>query len=377
MLDGGYAHAVINKAFWNVLRLSVCSPVERNILKGERQMKALVYFGPEDIRYTEVNDLKPENNEVLIRVKATGICGSDVHGYLGITGRRIPPMIMGHEFSGDIVEIGKNVKEFSVGEKVTVQPVNFCGECEFCKNGLTNMCINKRFFGVLDVNGSMAEYVCVPDKLVCRLPASLSYIQGAMVEPLAVAYSGVKQAPPIEGKNVLIIGAGTIGLLVLQVVKMKNPAKIFITDLSDHRLEVAKKLGADVIINPSKENVEETVKAQTKGNGADVALEAVGVSQTVQQAMSSLKVGGTCVWIGNSQKMININMQEIVTRELKIFGTYIYTHEEFKEAIHIISSGEVDVEQIISKRVLLAEGPEMFQKLAKDADKLIKVIIEN
>jgi 2-desacetyl-2-hydroxyethyl bacteriochlorophyllide A dehydrogenase len=339
-------------------------------------MKALVYFGPKDIRITKIDDLKPEEDEVLIKVKATGICGSDVHGYLGLTGRRVPPMVMGHEFAGCISEIGRNVKGIKVGDRVTAQPVNFCGECEFCQKGLTNVCANKKFLGVMDVNGSMAEYVCVPAKLIYKLPDSMSYMQGAMIEPLAVAYRAVKQVQSLENKDVLIVGAGTIGLLVLQILKTKKARKIFISDLSDFRLDVAKKLGADVIINPSKSNAYDLISIETNGLGVDVAIEAVGISPTVLQAMSALKIGGICIWIGNSAKIINVNMQEVVTRELNISGTYIYTHKEFGEVLDLLAEGNIDVEAVISKVISLEEAPEMFNKLAKDAGQLIKVVID-
>lgn len=339
------------------------------------KMKALVYYGPEDLRFTEIEDLKPAENEVLIRIKACGICGSDVHGYMGITGRRIAPMVMGHEFAGVVHAAGENAKKYNIGDRVTVQPVNFCGKCVFCQQGLTNMCTNKKFLGVLDVNGAMAEYVCIPEHLIYRLPNSMSYIQGAMLEPLAVAYRAVKNCPSLEGKNVLIVGAGTIGLLALQLVRLQNPHKVFVTDLSDFRLETAKRIGADITINPSKKKIEEIILNATEQNGIDVAIEAVGVSATVQQAMSVLKTGGTCKWIGNSAKMINLNMQDVVTRELNISGTYIYTHEEFGEVVELLASGKIDVEAIISKKVTLEEGIGIFKQLSKDASELIKVVI--
>ncbi|MBU4450574.1 MAG: alcohol dehydrogenase catalytic domain-containing protein, partial [Actinobacteria bacterium] len=167
-------------------------------------MEALVYESPKNIKIKQVNDPIMHKGELLIKVKATGICGSDVHGYLGITGRRIPPMIMGHEFSGDISKTGEGVTEFSVGDRVTVQPLVFCGDCDYCKQGLTNLCISKKFYGAMDTNGSMAEYICVPQKLIYRLPDSVSYLEGAMIEPLAVAYRAVNQVPNIEEKNVFI-----------------------------------------------------------------------------------------------------------------------------------------------------------------------------
>jgi 2-desacetyl-2-hydroxyethyl bacteriochlorophyllide A dehydrogenase len=342
-------------------------------------MKALVYSGPEDLRIIDAEDVTPAADEVKIKIKATGICGSDVHGYLGITGRRIPPMIMGHEFSGVVTEIGMAVKTVKVGDRITVQPVIFCGTCEMCRNGLTNICSNKTFYGVMNVNGSLAEYLCVPEKLVYSLPDSLNYIDGAMVEPLAVAYRAVKQAAPeMAGKTVLIVGAGTIGLLVLQVAKLMNPGKIIVSDVNDFRLEVAAKLGADYTVNPLKQDLKDFVESVATGpGGIDISIEAVGITATVQQALSVLKTHGTCIWIGNSQKMIEINMQEVVTRELKITGTYIYTHAEFGEAIELLTQGKINLNLLISEIVSLENAADAFNRLAHQPEKLIKIIVEN
>lgn len=338
-------------------------------------MKALVYHGPKDLRWEEIENVCPKSDEVLIKVKAVGICGSDVHGYLGITGRRIAPMVMGHEFAGIVEEVGEGVTTVKVGERVAPYPVVFCGECEFCKQGRTHICLNKTSLGVLDCNGAMAEYVCVPAKLIFKLDDTVSYNVGSMMEPLAVAYSGVNSAGDLSGKNVLIVGAGTIGLLVLAVVKMRNPAKIFISDLNDSRLSVAKEMGSNFVINPSKDSITEIIKAETNGSGVDIAFEAVGATPTVQQAMASLKIGGTAVWIGNSAKMININMQEIVTRELKVFGTFIYTFKEFGEVVDLINNGKLNVEPMISLTTPMEKGIEQFRQLAKDPGSMIKVIL--
>lgn len=338
-------------------------------------MKALVYHGPKDLRWEDIDDVNPGRGEVLIKIKAVGICGSDVHGYLGITGRRLPPMVMGHEFSGEIQETGEGVTTLKVGDRVAPYPVIFCGECELCKQGKTHICPNKKSLGVLDYNGAMAEYVCIPARLIFKLSDNISYNVGSMVEPIAVAYRGVNTAGDVSGKNILIVGAGTIGLLALAIVKMRNPAKVLVSDLSDNRLSVARKMGADVVINPSKENIGDIINVETNSIGVDIAIEAVGATPTVQQAMASLRVGGTAVWIGNSAKMININMQEIVTRELKVFGTFIYTFKEFGEVVDLLNSGKLNVEPMISFTAPMEKGVDLFKQLAEDPGPLIKVIL--
>jgi 2-desacetyl-2-hydroxyethyl bacteriochlorophyllide A dehydrogenase len=341
-------------------------------------MNALVYYGPEDLRLSEIADVTPAAGEVLIRVRACGICGSDVHGYLGITGRRIPPMVMGHEFSGEVAEVGAGVTGIRVGDRVAPYPVIFCGDCGPCRQGNVHVCLHKKALGVLECNGAMAEYVALPAKLLFKLADTVSYEVGSMMEPLAVSYRGVNHAGDLTGKNVLIVGAGTIGLLAMALVKMRNPASIFVSDLSDTRLGVAKKMGADYTVNPSSGNVSDVISRGTGGAGVDVAFEAVGATPTVQQAMAALRVGGTAVWIGNSAKTVTVNMQEIVTRELCIFGTFLYTFKEFGDVVDLLNSGKLNVEPMISLRApMMEQGVELFAKLAKDPGPLIKVILNN
>jgi len=337
-------------------------------------MKALTYFGPNDIRIVEVKNPKVNRDDILIKVKATGICGSDYHGYLGITGRKIPPMIMGHEFSGVVSKMGSNVKNYKIGDRVTVQPIIFCGECEFCAEGLTNICPNRKTLGVMDVNGSMAEYISVPQKNVYKLPDSISFLQATLIEPLAVSYSAVKKVD-IKGENIFIAGAGAIGLLILQIIKSSEPEKVFISDLSDHRLCLAKKIGADFTINPNHINLEDFVFKETNRHGVDLSFEAVGTTPTVEQSMIILKNGGISVWVGNSDKTINLDMQNVVTRELKIIGTYTYTHKEFGNTIKLLSEVPLDINSLISKVVTLDEGPDAFKQLGEGDLDLIRVII--
>lgn len=338
-------------------------------------MKGIVYEGPNKLTYKEVKNVFPSKDEVKLRVKACGVCGSDIHGYMGLTGRRIAPMIMGHEFSGEIVEMGENVTTYKVGDKVAVYPVDFCGECELCQKGDFHLCLNKRAYGVLDVDGAFAEYICVPAKCCFPLNKDTSYSVGALVEPLAVAYRGVEHARDLQGKIVSIVGAGTIGLLALACVKRKHPARIIVSDINEHRLDIAQKMGADLIINPQKEDFRSKIAAYTDHNGVDTAIEAVGTTATVQQTLASLKFGGTAIWIGNNKPMVEINMQEVVTRELKIYGSFLYGYEEFKTVVNLLNEGSLTVKPLISKEISLEEVPEYFEKLAHTPGDLIKVIV--
>lgn len=339
-------------------------------------MKALRFIKTREliVEEREIPEINPD--EVLVKVMACGICGSDVHGYLGLTGRRIPPMTMGHEFSGIITKTGANVNEFNLNDAVIVQPINFCNNCDNCKNGLTNMCTNKKFFGVLTEGGAMAQYIAVPQKLLYRLPKNCSFEVGALAEPYAVAYGSVKKAGDLKGKQVLIIGAGTIGLCILQLVKLQNPAQVIVCDLSTERLKTAKKLGADEAIHSGKENFLEKIKILTNNKMMDLSIEAVGVEATANQSIKCLKAGGTAIWVGMSQKEMTINMQDIVCSARRVIGSFNYTHKEFGEVVKLIGEGGMPSEALISKTVSLQEAAQAFEDLYNCPDQYIKIIIK-
>lgn len=344
-------------------------------------MKALVYEGPNELALKDRAKPKRKDGEVLIKIKACGICGSDVEGYLGKSGRRTAPMVMGHEFSGKVVETDKDSK-FSEGDKVTAYPKLYCGECKYCKEGLTNICPEADFLGAMDKDGAMQEYLSIDEKYVIKAKDDIDYISLSMVEPLAVAYRATNKISDKELKdsnNVLIIGAGTIGLFVLQVLKLKGVENIIVSDLSDYRLDLAKKLGANHVINPKKEEFKKAIKNITNNDMVDFSFEAVGFSATATQALDSLKIGGTSVWVGNAQKMIEINMQQIVTTELNIKGNYIYSIEDYNECLELIEKEKIDISSIISIKEDLSNGKKLFEKLVnenKDGE-IIKIILTN
>jgi len=343
--------------------------------KGGEQMKALVYTGPKQLEIQELPKPQPKKDEVLLKIRACGICGSDVHGYLGVTGRRTPPMIMGHEFCGEVVELGSDTKTIKMGDRVAVYPVDYCGHCKMCKQGDVHLCLNKRAFGVLDVDGAFAEYITVPEKCCFSIAADISDAAASLMEPLAVAYRGVSHYGSLENKTVLLVGTGTIGLLALACVKMKKASKIIVSDLHDGRLEIAKKIGADVVINPGKENFNERIMAETNGEGVDVSIEAVGIEITVKQALDALKLSGEAIWIGNNSPVITINMQQVVTKELKIQGSFLYGLDEFKQVVALINEKKVSVDALISAEISLDETPEYFEKLAHSPGNMVKVIM--
>ena len=338
-------------------------------------MKALVYHGPEDLRYEDVATPEPGDGQVRLKIGATGICGSDVHGYAGLTGRRLPPMIMGHEFVGTVEKLGPGVKSLKPGDRVVPFPIISCGHCEACLSGAENKCFETSLYGVLSRNGSFAEYLCINEKQATLVSNQLTDAEAAMAEPLAVALHGIRQAHKIEGKHVVVAGAGTIGLFVVALLKTFKPASIIVSDLNAYRLEIASKMGADVVVKADQLDLKEVVYAHTNQQGADVSIECVGITPTVRQAMDVLKIGGQSVWVGNSSKIIETDMQAIVTHEWQVTGSFLYTRKDFSDVIAMLENRQLDISPIISKEITLEEGPDMFHTLYKNPGNLIKVVV--
>lgn len=339
-------------------------------------MKALVYEGPRQMHIHDYPECFPKKGEVKIKIKYCGICGSDLHGYTGASGRKIPPMVMGHEFSGVVTELGEGAKKFKVGDRVSVLPVENCGTCEFCKSGSTNICANRRNLGVLDVDGAFTEFICQNEKYVYPLSERVSDVEGALLEPLSVAFHAVDCAKPLDGCNVLIAGTGTIGLLILMLVKANNAAKIIVTDLSEERLALARKFGADITVNPLQQDLGKVLEEAGIRDNVHVAIECVGATPTCQQTVDYVKIQGRIVWVGNAAKMIEINMQNIVTRELSIRGTYAFTDKDFSGALQMLEEQRIPAKEIVTRIVKLEDTTDAFEELVKGAGKDIKVLVD-
>jgi len=338
-------------------------------------MKALVFYGTGDLRYEDVPVPAMAAGEVLIRVRASGICGSDLHGYTGKSDRRRPPMIMGHEFAGDVVDCSSGARRFKPGDRVVVQPLLFCGACDMCEAGLTNLCRGKSLFGVFSKNGAMAEFIAVPEKQLFPLPGGMSYEAASLMEPLAVAYSAVAKADFRGKRNVLVVGCGTIGLCIIKLVKALADVELVALDVQEYRLEAARRLGADHGVDSSRDDVRSGLE-RLNPRGADIAFEAVGFGATVKLALENLGVNGQCVWVGNSAKTVEVDMQDVVVGMKTIRGTYAYTHEDFRNALAVVAEKNLDLAPVISAVAPLGEGAELFRRLAAGKDRLIKVVLK-
>jgi threonine dehydrogenase-like Zn-dependent dehydrogenase len=343
-------------------------------------MKALFFTGDKTMELRDIPVPQPETGEYLVKTVVNGICGSDFEGYMGKTGRRTPPMIMGHELSGIIEEAPAGGK-FKKGDAVVIFPKPFCGECAFCKAGLVNVCPAGICMGVMNVNGSMTEAVTIAEKYLFPFDEKkLTFKEASMTEPLAVAYRATRKISDGEiaaSNYCMIVGAGTIGLLILAMLKMRGAKNIIVADAAPFRLDVAKKTGADFIINVRDDNFAQAVDKITGSKKCDFSFEAVGITPTVMSSLLCLKIGGTAVWVGNAQKIVEADMQRIVTTELTIKGNYVYDYEGFGECIKLLENKQIDIAPLMTHSYPLNEGVQAFKALENNKDgTMLKVFLE-
>jgi L-iditol 2-dehydrogenase len=341
-------------------------------------MKALVLEEYNKLVYKDVPDPLLKNDEVLVRVKACGICGSDVHGLDGSTGRRIPPMIMGHEASGVIEEIGMDVRGWKKGDRVTFDSTVYPLNDWFTLEGLYNLSDNREVLGVSPGtyrrDGAFAEYIAIPQHILYKIPEKVTFKQAAMVEAVAVALHSINIAGVRTGDSCVVVGAGMIGIFILKLLKLSGSAKIIAVDNNPWRLELAKKAGANHTFQPTNENLADEIIALTKKRGADITFEAVGKSEPVNIAIDVLRKGGKVVLVGNISQVIEFPLQKVVTRELKVYGSCAI-RGEYEAVLNMLESGMISVDDQISAVAPLSEGASWFGKLYRKEEELNKVIL--
>ncbi len=317
--------------------------------------------------------------DLLVRVKACGICGSDVHGWDGSTGRRLPPIVMGHEAAGVVEAVGSAVTDVRPGDRVTFDSTVSCGKCFFCQKGRINLCDNRQVLGVSTPefrrHGAFAEYVTVPRRISYKLPDGLAFEHAAMIEAVSVAVHAVTRTPISLGDSAVIVGSGMIGLLVVQAARIAGCGTIVAVDLEDNKLDLAKQLGADIGLNPSRDDVPELVKKATGGRGADIAFDVVGATAPIKTAMASIRKGGSLTLVGNITPNVELPLQPAVTREITLYGSCA-SNGEYPECIDLLARGAIKVDPIISAKAPLDDGPEWFRRLYSKEPNLMKVIIQ-
>lgn len=342
-------------------------------------MKALILKEFNHFGYEEVPDPQVTENQVLVRVHSCGICGSDVHGMDGSTGRRRPPIIMGHEAAGVIEDVGKRVTDWKHGDRVTFDSTLYCGSCWFCRRGLINLCDNRRVLGVscedYKQQGAFAEYIIVPRHILYRIPDAVSFDRAAMVEAVSVAVHAVERTPVTLGDTAVVIGVGMIGLLAVQTLRIAGCGKIIVVDVDQEKLNLALKLGADVGLRANGCAVTEEVKAHTQGRGADIAMEVVGIGSTVKTAVSCLRKAGTLTLVGNLQPLTEFPLQEIVTRQIALNGSCA-SSGEYPACLDLMARGAINAEALISATPPLSEGEAWFKRLYNREAGLMKVILQ-
>ena len=341
-------------------------------------MKALVLEEYNDLVYKDVPDPVISENEVLVKVKACSICGSDVHGLDGSTGRRIPPIIMGHEASGEIVEAGKNVRNWKSGDRVTFDSTVYPLDDWFTLRGFYNLSDNREVLGVspgtYKRHGAFAEYVAIPQHILYRIPDSVTFEQASMVEAVAVALHAMNISSMSPGDNCLLVGAGKIGIFLVKLLRISGTGKIIVVDINRGNLENAVNSGADQTFFSDDSELKKRVLAQTSGRGADISFEAVGKSETVNIAIDLARKGGKVVLVGNTVPVVDFPLQKVVTGELKVLGSCAI-RGEYEVVLDLLKSGKITVDDQISVVAPLSEGALWFSRLYKNAGDLKKVIL--
>lgn len=343
-------------------------------------MKALLLTAPSQLAYVDFPDPRPAEDEVLLRIRACGICGSDIHGWDGSSGRRHPPLIMGHEAAGEIVATGAAVTGWQVGDRVTFDSTISCGRCGHCRAGQVNLCADRRVVGVAPAeyrqHGAFAELLALPARILYRLPDTLSFPHAAMVEPVAIAVHAVRRVPVRSTDTAVVVGAGMIGLLVIQALRWAGVERVIAVDLAENRLALARQLGATATIRSGTGDIAAEVARLTAGRGADLAFEVVGLTATVNLALQALARGGTAVLVGNlAPRTQDFPLQAVVTRELSVLGT-CGSAGEYPLCLDLIARGVIRVEPMIETVAPLAEGAAWFGRLsAPDGGQHMKVIL--
>ncbi|KAL8857482.1 MAG: hypothetical protein Q9178_005976 [Gyalolechia marmorata] len=350
-------------------------------------MKAVRFHGQKDIRLEEIEIPTCGKGQVKVKPAYVGICGTDLHEYMGganiipttphpITKEKAP-LTIGHEFSGVIEEVGDDVTDIKIGQRVAVQPIIYDGTCQACRDGLINCCDNNGFLGLSGWGGGLSEHVVVPRAAVYEIPESVSMEAGALVEPIAVAWHSINVSPLKKGDAVLVLGAGPIGLAVIQCLKARGVEKIIATEVAPRRREFAKQFGAHYTLDPTKDDVVAKVREICAGVGADVAFDAAGVQVGLDQALKAIRAQGTLVNIAVWEKRAQLQMNDLVFRERKYMGVTTYVQGDFREVLDAIASGNLKPEPMITGKIQMDEIEEKgFKALIEEKDKHVKILVE-
>jgi L-iditol 2-dehydrogenase len=347
-----------------------------------RLMKALLLSAPGTLAIADFDRPSPAPGEVLVRIAACGICGSDVHGYTGGSGRRIPPLVMGHEAAGTVEQVGAGVADLAVGARVALDSTVFCGGCEYCDTGRENLCTHRQVLGVSPGtyrrHGCFAEYACVPRRILHLIPDSVDFVSAALLEPLTIALHAVNLggAGP-STRSAVVVGAGTIGLACVAALRARGVPRIAAIDFDPSRLAQARLLGAADTFTAGDEAGRQAAawgRSSADCDGADLVIEAVGATAPVKTAIDAVTRGGTVVLVGNVAPAIELPLQQVVTRQIRLQGSCCAAGC-YPEAIRLVADRTIDLSTFVSRIAPLAEGPELFARLQRQEPGLVKVVL--
>lgn len=333
-----------------------------------------VMTNPGEIIFQEVPTPKPGDGQVLVKIKDIGICGSDIHVYHGKHPFTSYPVTQGHEVSGEIAELGAGVSGFAMGQKVTIEPQVYCGKCHPCRHGKYNLCEELKVMG-FQTTGTASEYFAVDASKVTPLPQEMSFAEGAMIEPLAVAVHGVKQVGDVTGMNIAVLGAGPIGNLVAQTAKGMGAAKVMITDVSDFRLKKAEECGIDVCVNTREKNFGEALTEAFGPDKADVIYDCAGNNVTMGQAIQYARKGSVIVLVAVFAEMAQIDLAVANDHELDIKSTMMYRHDDYVDAIRLVKEEKVHLRPLISKTFAFQDYLEAYRYIDANREETMKVIV--
>ncbi len=330
---------------------------------------------PQTVVLREVDRPGAGKNEVLIKVKKIGICGSDVHAYYGKHPYITCPIVQGHEFSGCVTEVGENVTKFKPGDSVTAMPQLVCGKCYNCTHGRYNICSELKVIGC-QADGAAQEYFAVDEKLVLKLPDGMSYEHGAMIEPLAVGVHAVGRLGDVKGKKLVVFGAGPIGNLTAQAAKALGASAVILVDLSNYRLGIARQCGINYTVNSSEEELQQAITGYFGEDLADAMLECVGVQPTVEQAVKYARKGTDIIIVGVFGSKPAVDLGLVQDKELRLIGTLMYMEQDYHAAIDMISSGRVNLNPLISKSFPFGDYGAAYKFIEQNGEKTMKVLID-
>lgn len=311
-------------------------------------------------------------NDVKVKIKRVGICGSDMHIYHGTNPLATYPRIVGHEVVGEVVEVGEDVKSVAAGDHVVIEPISYCGECYACKSGRPNVCKDVSVFGVHE-DGGMREFAVLPEKQVHKVDSEIDWDEAVMAEPYTIGAQAIWRGNVQAGQTVFIQGAGPIGITVLKMAKLQG-ATVIISDLTDERLEFAKENGADYMINPSKVDTVDKINEITNDEGANVVIDAVGMPDTFELSVEVASPAGNVVTLGFNKTPSSIALMPITKKELTITGSRLQTNQ-FKKVIDLINTKKLTHDGLVTHRFSIDDAKEAFEFIENNPDKVRKAVI--